>query len=125
MIIHTVDSQEPKFDIQCDFEQKGGCSFRTLSIGERRLNIECLGTKLPDVIDCETLTKVYLLSPRTSNEKNSGFNIFSNMVPRPDLRASDQIVLKPPTDRTLRFREDGTFHIGVFEDLHFAEGMSS
>ncbi|OQD68145.1 hypothetical protein PENPOL_c003G02463 [Penicillium polonicum] len=43
------------------------------------------------------------------------------MAPRPDLRASDQIVLKPPMDRTLRFREDGTFHIGVFEDLHFAE----
>lgn len=26
------------------------------------------------------------------------------------------------TDRTLRFSEDGTFQISVFEDLHFAEG---
>ncbi|KAJ5787193.1 hypothetical protein N7457_002183 [Penicillium paradoxum] len=43
------------------------------------------------------------------------------MVPRPDLRASEQTVLKPHVDRTLRFREDGTFHISVFEDLHFAE----
>lgn len=46
------------------------------------------------------------------------------MAPTPDLRASDQIVLKPPGDRTLRFRKDGSFHIGVFEDLHFAEGAS-
>ncbi|KAJ5963585.1 uncharacterized protein N7479_003461 [Penicillium vulpinum] len=43
------------------------------------------------------------------------------MVPRPDLKASDQVILEPPKDRTLRFREDGTFQIGVFEDLHFAE----
>ncbi|KAJ5229586.1 hypothetical protein N7489_010294 [Penicillium chrysogenum] len=43
------------------------------------------------------------------------------MVPRPDLRASDQVVLRAPRDRTLRFRQDGTFHITVFEDLHFAE----
>jgi hypothetical protein len=42
------------------------------------------------------------------------------MVPRPDLRARQTVL---PKDRTLRFREDGTFHIGVFEDLHFAEGM--
>ncbi|KAK9860315.1 hypothetical protein MYU51_010803 [Penicillium brevicompactum] len=40
------------------------------------------------------------------------------MAPR---RSSEQTVLKPPADTTLRFREDGTFHIGVFEDLHFAE----
>ncbi|KGO68523.1 hypothetical protein PITC_071480 [Penicillium italicum] len=39
----------------------------------------------------------------------------------PEVRALGQIVLNPPKDRTLRFREDGTFHIGVFEDLHFAE----
>ncbi|KAJ5143928.1 uncharacterized protein N7515_002715 [Penicillium bovifimosum] len=43
------------------------------------------------------------------------------MVPRPDFRASDQTVLKPPSDQTLRFKEDGTFQITVFEDLHFAE----
>ncbi|KAJ5150778.1 uncharacterized protein N7500_010967 [Penicillium coprophilum] len=43
------------------------------------------------------------------------------MAPRPELKALDQDVLKPPKDRTLRFREDGTFHIEVFEDLHFAE----
>ncbi|KAF9244760.1 hypothetical protein DTO013E5_8872 [Penicillium roqueforti] len=43
------------------------------------------------------------------------------MVPRPDLRELKQTVLRAPKDRTLRFREDGTFHIGVFEDLHFAE----
>jgi hypothetical protein len=40
------------------------------------------------------------------------------------LKKSDQTVLKPPSDRTLRFRTDGSFHIGVFEDLHFAEGAS-
>ena len=28
----------------------------------------------------------------------------------------------PRSDRTLRFTKDGTFHISVFEDLHFAEG---
>ncbi|KAJ6010270.1 hypothetical protein N7499_004327 [Penicillium canescens] len=44
------------------------------------------------------------------------------MVPRPNLKVSDRTGLKsPPQDRTLRFRKDGTFHIAVFEDLHFAE----
>lgn len=27
------------------------------------------------------------------------------------------------SDQTLRFSEDGTFQISVFEDLHFAEGI--
>lgn len=27
-----------------------------------------------------------------------------------------------PTDLTLRFQEDGTFHIAIFEDLHYGEG---
>lgn len=52
--------------------------------------------------------------PRTSQ-----VHITHIMAPR---RSSEQTVLKPPADTTLRFREDGTFHIGVFEDLHFAEG---
>ncbi|OGE47456.1 hypothetical protein PENARI_c044G07091 [Penicillium arizonense] len=44
------------------------------------------------------------------------------MVPGPNLKVSDRPGLKsPPEDRTLRFRKDGTFHIAVFEDLHFAE----
>ncbi|CAG8093532.1 unnamed protein product [Penicillium salamii] len=42
------------------------------------------------------------------------------MAPR---NPSEQTVLKSPKDQTLRFREDGTFHIGVFEDLHFAEDV--
>jgi hypothetical protein len=47
------------------------------------------------------------------------------MVPQPNLKVSDRTGLKsPPEDRTLRFRKDGTFHIAVFEDLHFAERTS-
>ncbi|KAJ6086415.1 hypothetical protein N7467_005329 [Penicillium canescens] len=47
------------------------------------------------------------------------------MVPRPNLKVSDRTGLKSPLDdRTLRFRKDGTFHIAVFEDLHFAERTS-
>ncbi|KAJ5320301.1 hypothetical protein PENANT_c010G05414 [Penicillium antarcticum] len=42
------------------------------------------------------------------------------MAPRLD-RLSAQTVIRPPTERTLRFTENGTFHISVFEDLHFAE----
>jgi hypothetical protein len=26
------------------------------------------------------------------------------------------------SSKTLRFRDDGTFHLSVFEDLHFGEG---
>ena len=30
-----------------------------------------------------------------------------------------------PFDKPLRFTENGTFQISIFEDLHFGEGMSS
>ncbi|KAJ5579700.1 uncharacterized protein N7459_005685 [Penicillium hispanicum] len=45
------------------------------------------------------------------------------------LRQSDQSVMKSALtsrsdNRTLRFTEDGTFQISVFEDLHFAEGWA-
>jgi hypothetical protein len=46
------------------------------------------------------------------------------MAPRFDT-FSAQTVLSSPAERTLRFTENGTFHISVFEDLHFAEGLSS
>ncbi|KAF4759809.1 hypothetical protein N7455_000503 [Penicillium solitum] len=44
------------------------------------------------------------------------------MVPRPELTASERMASRvSPEDPTLRFMKDGTFHISIFEDLHFAE----
>jgi len=35
---------------------------------------------------------------------------------------AEDISLNSPKDLTLRFQEDGTFRIVIFEDLHYGEG---
>ena len=50
---------------------------------------------------------------------------FKLFMPGSDPSASTRVSSNPqdqPRDLTLRFQEDGTFRIAVFEDIHFGEG---